>query len=186
MSVSFYVSTEPTNVRGVCDLCDGTGVDFNAPWPQREQLRANPFAPVPAAWRCEGCRGTTVMDEPVWPEEPVNLNNQNARLVCEALGLPDEGGYGSVAADEVHQYLRRGIFLANSPGAYDALAVAPSYTAPGGHTTVVHDGAVARIVRTGPAVYSCGIAAEGVALRVRMVLGVLRRAAELGVGVHWG
>lgn len=182
MSVTVYVSALTTTVRGMCDCCDGTGWDFNVP----EDERGGPGEPIPEGDRCWTCEGTGVVDEQVYPVEPVNLSNQSAAIAFGALGL--SGEYGEVAASDVHDVLRRGIRLQNSVGVYDALAV-EGYTLEGGHAgtriTEGEDG-IARIERMGPRVISGGLSAEGAEIRVLRILSVFREAARLGCGVHWG
>lgn len=182
MSVTVYVSAPTTTVRSQCECCDGTGWDFNVP----DSERGGPFDPIPEGDRCWTCEGSGVVDEQVWPVEPVQMSNQSAAVAFRALGLPVE--FGEVEATEVHAVLRRGIRLQNSVGVYDDLAV-EGCDLPGGHmgTRIVEgEDGIARIERMGSRFVGAGVSAEGAEIRVLRVLSVFREAARLGCGVHWG
>jgi hypothetical protein len=180
MSVTFSLSTEPTIVRGQCESCNGTGWDYNAPQPE------GPFDPIPEECQCWECRGSGVVNDRVYPVEPVNLSNHNAAIVLEALGLQIVE-YGSIPADQVHTVIRMGIRANNTPGTFEALAE-PGYVVPAGSAGVqiIEEDGVLVVRHMGPRIVSAGMSAEGIAWRAGRVLGLFHAAARLGCGVHWG
>ena len=176
MSIDFVLDTEPRLVRGRCEICDGTGRDWQAPPPE------GPFDPIEEHDRCDCCAGTGVAVERVYPLDPINMANATAHVVTTVLGLPT---YGRIAPEAVPDAIRNAIRALHSDlGQYEE---APSYT-PGGHAgvkVIERPDGVAEIVRMGPAIYNFGMAADGIAYRIERLLRMLHTAATLGCGVYW-
>ena len=167
MSVTFFVKVEnPETVEVQCDLCDGSGFDW-----QDKGLD------------CYCCGGSGVMTRTLSPE--INLANENAWAMLSALGVEfDYCGTLDVAA--VKSALQRAILLANSEKAASSHTEESSYTPPGSHVALVPDGDGFRVERRGPAIHYNGRSVEYVQRTAARFVELLDFAAKRDVGVSWG
>lgn len=171
MSVTFYVTGSP-EITSACELCDGTGRDWQSPAPE------GPFDPIEPEHRCWCCENGVTM-EPL--HEPINLGNASAGAVLALLGLSP--GYGSLDRHEAARVVLK---------ARNALPAVDPYVIPDGLVThgepamtVVEIDGLHRIEPSGAKVWSFGLDADEIVERVERVLALFERAIADGFGVNW-
>ena len=170
MSVSFRPDrpADLKPVAKVCDLCDGTGHDW------QDETRP-----------CYGCEGTGEVVDFDLPE--INMGNETAEAVLLALGIPGAVDYGSVNHEGLPALIQRAIVLLNRDGAVAPFTV-EGFGLPAGHAgvRVTHEGNIARIERMGAEVHSFGVGEDRILHRVRELVDLMVFARTNGVGIHWG
>ena len=170
MSVSFYPDrpADLKPVTKVCDLCEGTGRDW--------QDESRP---------CYGCEGTGEIEDYDLPE--INMATATAGAVLRALGIPGDVDFGSVAHEGLPALIQRAIVLLNRDGAVAPFTV-EDFVLPAGHAgvRVTHEGNIARIERMGAEVHSFGVDEDRILHRVRELVDLMVFARTNGVGIYWG
>ena len=170
MSVSFRPDrpADLKPVAKVCDLCDGTGHDW------QDETRP-----------CYGCEGTGEVVDFDLPE--INMGNETAGAVLLALGIPGDVDCGSVAHTDLPALIQRATFLINRDGAVAPFTV-EGFGLAAGHAgvRVTHEGNIARIERMGAEVHSFGLDGDRLVHRITALMGLMVFARTNGVGIHWG
>lgn len=189
-SVAKLVTDDPQYPRGLltsqefetekvedCWACDGTGKESHDGWTDQEGVKH-----PPASWACDLCRGKGKLTKWETPYNELNVSNDNATAILQALGLwQNDELVGHVDHDDLPALRRKLIRIKN--GGIEALTKDPEDTQ-GPTRRYKGDDGMDHIGR-GPRVISGGRTHEQVMRYVDSLLSLIDFAQKNDAALAW-